>query len=146
MYLPGENDRLIVLDGFPPMESGSPLPNVRAHDGVVVVDYFTHQFGVDTNTRARVVFRHVRAHYLGWPNDEALSAHPLYGRGLRPYDAFEVIDSSWKATIIAANRAHPLHRDEHFAADRHFIMTFHDETFECIARTVEVETLTQDQG
>lgn len=69
---------------------------------------------------------------FGYPNDEALSGHPLYGRGLGFYGIYEVLDSSWVARLDAQNRvAFP-----DFAPPppkRHFIITFHDETFECLA-------------
>lgn len=68
---------------------------------------------------------------FGYPNDEALSGHPLWGRGLGFYGIYEVLDSSWIARLDAQNRvAFP---DFIPSPKRHFIITFHDETFECLA-------------
>jgi hypothetical protein len=35
------------------------------------------------------------AHLFGPPKDEAIAGHPLSARGITPYGAFRVEDSSW---------------------------------------------------
>ena len=82
---------------------------------------------------ALVRFEFVRAVMFGPPNDEAFSGHPLADRGLPPYGAFEVLESSWIRRLERINAVHPNHRPEHFADDRHFVLAFHDEVFECVA-------------
>lgn len=68
---------------------------------------------------------------FGYPNDEALPGHPLYSRGLTYYGAFEVLRSSWIHQMTSQNRVcFPKTEDW---TDRHFIFTFHDSTFECVA-------------
>jgi len=78
------------------------------------------------------------------PNDEALNAHPLYGRGLRDYEFAEVENSLWMAELEQANRVHPDHSPRSFADLRHFILPFHDSTFECVARSVELSAGNDD--
>jgi len=71
---------------------------------------------------------------FGYPNDEALPGHPLYERGLSDYGVFEVKNSAWIRSMTEHNRvAFP---DTPDSKARHFIITFHDSTFECIARGV----------
>jgi hypothetical protein len=72
---------------------------------------------------------------LGAPNDEALVGHPLYDSGLRHYRAHEVHNSDLIASMERRNRVHPHHRPESFATLRHLIITFHDETFDCVCRS-----------
>ena len=68
---------------------------------------------------------------FGYPNDEALRGHPLWKRGLRHYGVFEVLSSSWVREKTEQNRvSFPKTPD---SKQRHFIFTFHDSTFECIA-------------
>ena len=69
---------------------------------------------------------------FGYPNDEALGGHPLAKRGLRWYGVFEIIGSSWAAELAARNRISFPNSSSDFG--RHFIFTFHDSTFECLAR------------
>jgi hypothetical protein len=132
MYRVGPNDAVVLLDDFPKMDFGAPLPEVTADASDLELSY---QVDGDIDARrARVKFHGAKAHYLGWPNEEVFVAHPLYERGLRPGAAFEVLNSSWRHELMTLNRAHPYHRDEHFAVYRHFVIPFHDETFECLAR------------
>jgi hypothetical protein len=68
---------------------------------------------------------------FGYPNDEALSGHPLYKRGLVGYGVFEVPNSIWIKQMTEQNRvAFPNPPD---STQRHFIFSFHDSTFECVA-------------
>ena len=94
----------------------------------------------DATDGQRVVVRFARVNcvLLGSPNDETLNAHPLHGSGLRHYEFAEVENSPWIAELEQANRVHPSHSPESFADLRHFILPFHDSTFECVARSVEV--------
>src|SRR5512134_3046796 len=75
---------------------------------------------------------------FGPPNDEAFGGHPLAKRGLRPYSAAEVHKSSWLKLRIKMNSVHHRHSDALFAGLRHFIIAFHDSTFECLARAFTV--------
>jgi hypothetical protein len=75
---------------------------------------------------------------LGGLNDEAFHGHPLWTRGLDDtarlgYASAEVIGSRWISEWEQANRVHPYHSAKRFADRRHFILQFHDSTFECVA-------------
>lgn len=85
---------------------------------------------------ATVHFVHCAVTMFGYPNDEALPGHPLYRSGLSAYGVFEVVNSSWIRQVTEQNRvAFPSTRD---SRERHFIFTFHDSTFECIADDLNV--------
>jgi hypothetical protein len=78
---------------------------------------------------------------FGHPNDEALVGHPLYKAGLGFYGVFEVNNSSWDNEIRSQNRvAFP---NFNMPKRRHFIITFHDSMFECIAASAEAEISTE---
>ena len=74
---------------------------------------------------------HCKITKFGYPNDEALAGHPLYQRGLSGYGVFEVINSSWSRQLTEQNRVSFPNTPDSSA--HHFIFTFHDSTFECIA-------------
>ena len=67
---------------------------------------------------------------FGYPNDEALGGHPLYSRGLSCYGIFEVLDSPWIHQLHEQNRTTFPNSS---SGGRHYVFTFHDSTFECIA-------------
>jgi hypothetical protein len=78
---------------------------------------------------------------FGGLNDEALHGHPLSGRGLVAYRAHVVHNSEWIAAAERANSVHPRHRGGWHDRYRHFVLGFHDETFECIAEDWRAEPL-----
>ena len=41
---------------------------------------------------------------FGYPNDEALAGHPLYGRGLFAYGIFQIHNSHWVKRKTEQNR------------------------------------------
>jgi hypothetical protein len=78
---------------------------------------------------------------FGYPNDEALGGHPLYDRGLDFYNVFEVINSSWVRQVNEQNTVcFPNSSDWQL---HHWIFTFHDSTFECMAEALHVEVVTK---
>lgn len=89
-----------------------------------------------------VEFRNVHEVRFGGPNDEALKGHSLYGKGLRPYQAHVVRGSKWIASAEEANSVHPYHRGGWHERLNHYVLCFHDETFECLAEDVRAEGLT----
>ena len=83
---------------------------------------------------------------FGTPNDEVIHGHPYYQLGLRSYSFFEICNSDWIAQIIEINSVHPRHSEELFTSYRHFVLTFHDSMFECIASDYQVSFSTRSMG
>ena len=75
---------------------------------------------------------------LGWPNDEALNGHRLWGTGLNYHAIQEVIGSDLIEELERRNAVHRLHRSGAFRDRRHIIVTFKDATFECVCMTMEL--------
>ena len=130
MYAVDSLDKVLNFEGVPDHSPGAPVPQILANDNSLVLAYAVAPGGEEY---AVVKFISSRAHYFGSPNDEALSGHPLAERGLGPYGVFEVRHSSWIRALERMNRVHPSHNASHFGALRHFVFTFHDTTFECVA-------------
>jgi hypothetical protein len=81
-----------------------------------------------------------RAAAVGWPNDEVLHGHRLWSKGLSkvgPYLAAEIVGSGWIEDMEIRNRAHPSHQAQMFSGLRHFLLSFKDSTFECVAEDYE---------
>ena len=104
-----------------------------ADDDGVVLGYLLAPLGEEA---AIVEFDGVKAHCFGMPNDEALPGHPLFDRGLGAGPAYEVRNSSWIRALERMNRVHPSHHPNLYSRCRHFIIPFHDTTFECVANGV----------
>jgi hypothetical protein len=146
MYQVDHRDRVVALPDLPQSSIGAPIPLVLANELRVVIAYYLQETPEQWDgATARVVdparadepigivcFNLCTAHMLGPPNDEAFDGHPLASRGLEPYSAFEIKDSSWIRRLERMNSVHPSHSPERFWAKRHLVFTFHDSTFECV--------------
>ena len=151
MYEIDHRDQVSELSNVPQSSIGAPLPLVLADEHRIVLAYLLEVSdpawdGSTTRLVTRespepvalVEFSWPAAHFFGPPNDEAFSGHPLAARGLHPYAAFEVHDSSWLRQLERRNRVHQRHNPARFLSLHHYIFAFHDSTFECIARGLQV--------
>ncbi len=148
MYAIDELDTVQKLD-LPEMEPNAPYPQVVADEDEIRLSYDLHpgDWNAPKWRRVELTFRGgPKYHYFGWPNDDALNGHPLYSRGLSPYDVFEVLNSSWIRSLERMNSVHPHHDPARFQQLKHFIFTFHDSTFECIAQGYMVREVTNDRA
>ena len=73
---------------------------------------------------------------FGFPNDEALHGHPLFGAGLSYYQLHEVENSSWLRELRAIEAVHDRAPAVPFEKERHFVLTFQDSTLEAIATNI----------
>ncbi len=156
MYEVDERDEVEQLEDVPQSAIGAPIPLVIADEHRTVLAYYMENRSpewdgstvrildaVTSNEPVALIrFEACIAHFLGPPNDEAFEGHPLESRGLQPYAAFRIKDSSWIRRLERMNSVHEHHRPEKFFRLQHFIFAFHDSTFECICRGFDVRTAT----
>jgi hypothetical protein len=76
---------------------------------------------------------------MGTPNDEVLRGHPLDGKGLVGYRAQRVENSNWLKELEAINAVHNYYKPDGWRTLKHYILPFHDSTFECVAKDFRVE-------
>ncbi|HSK46179.1 MAG TPA: hypothetical protein VLA83_20075, partial [Candidatus Binatia bacterium] len=75
-----------------------------------------------------------------------INGHPLLKNGLEAYGAFQVLNSPWAKQLEEMNSVHPGHRAGAYLELSHYILTFHDSTLECIARSFEVQIVDSMQA
>ena len=121
-------ERVVELD----VKFFNPAPNI-SEPVVVQSDRACYLiYWVRDMERKALEFSRCSISKFGYPNDEALGGHRLYEKGLGYYGFFEVLESEWIAELRQGNEVvFPDFRA--FPEGRHFIITFHDSTFECIA-------------
>jgi hypothetical protein len=134
--LQGPVVREIASVPFP--DAGAPSPIVWADEHTVRLSYSAAGGSEDRPTI--VEFAGVYCFTFGSPNDESLAGHPLYPAGLRPYGVFEIEHSAWWRRAERINSVHPRHDVARFGEYRHLVWTFHDSTFECLARAFVVRS------
>jgi hypothetical protein len=128
MYTVEQRDRVHELTDVPFPAAEAPNPLVLADENTLMVAYISAAAGTSL-----IVFKQCYAIHFGQPNDGAFASHLLANRGLSPYGAFEVENSSWVTGLATRNRSHPRHDPEVFQRLRHWVWTFHDSVLECAA-------------
>jgi len=133
---------------------GAPLPHLFQNDSRAFLAFFLRDSPPDwdgTWVRVRkpddgmaekialVEFEGCICTKMGTPNEEVLRGHPLAGKGLAGYQAMSVKNSAWLKQVEAINAVHSHYKAERWRDLVHYILPFHDSTFECVARGFNVE-------
>lgn len=142
MYKIGDKDSIEKLTDVPIMDVGAPLPIMMRNDSDLVLGYIVsssspkpyekHVEVIKGETGygrfALIRFWRSIAGVSCLPPEDDIDKHPLSARGLRPYMAVKVNNSSW---LHLTKEIYKI-EDEKM---NHFIFTFHDSSFECLARS-----------
>jgi hypothetical protein len=130
---PQQEDQVVLLDSVPHPAADAAEPFIVASDRRLILCYPIAEsdferfgpFDPDDDPFCAVLFSDSVFHRLGPPGDTDLDVHPLAGQGLAGYSAHEVMHSSLAAELVALAPV--------ASAQRHFIITFQESTFECVA-------------
>jgi hypothetical protein len=125
-----EEPAAIEIADFPQMDTGAPCPLVLADGFRVVLCYFLRSEGCGV-----ISFENAISHSLGGPSEETLHGHPLWSRGLKHYGVFTIEHSPLIDRLEAIDSVHPNHKPGFDKRFKHYIIPFHDETFECVSRS-----------
>jgi hypothetical protein len=131
---PQQDDKVVLLDSVPHPAADAAEPFIVASDRRVILAYPIAEadferlgpFDPDDDPFCTVLFPDCVFHRLGPPGDNDLEIHPLASQGLLGHSVHEVVNSSLAAEIAELASAAGL-------APRHFVVTFQDSTFECVA-------------
>ena len=133
-------------------DAGTPMPVLLSGLRTFVAFYLsvrdpliggTHPRGRDPQADhgiGVVEFKRVTSIKVGSPNDEVLRGHPLWGSGLELYGAHEVENSPWVTELMEVDRPRERFDESQWSGRRHFVLTFHDETVECVAKWTVTRT------
>jgi len=135
-------ERAIPIDLGIKWTAGAPVPTVLADEDNTYLVFDLCGTDLQGGQTGVITWTGLSAFMFGFPNDEAQHGHRLWrSNGEVPpyYEAVEVVDSTWLAELIETERSHPNAPAQPFASSRHFVLLFHDSTFECIATGYRVE-------
>lgn len=130
---PQQEDHVVLLDSVPHPAADATEPFIVVSGRRVILAYPIAEsdferfgpFDSDDDPFCTVLFPDAVFHRLGPPGDVDLEIHPLASQGLSGYSVHEVLNSSLAAEISAVMSSGPM--------QRHFVITFQDATFECVA-------------
>lgn len=122
-------------DEPPAMDSGAPMPAVYSDATGLTCAYVIGPTHSQSGSTAILRFEGVLYYAMGYPNDEVLKVHPLYANGLGFYGFHVVENSPLIADLDRRNQVHQRHvAGAYVKRFRHWIITFHDDTLEVVAR------------
>jgi len=127
---------------------GAPMPHLLTNGyRTFLLFYLKDNHSEDNRTEsiALVQFHRCMSSKLGDPNEEVFHGHPLNGKGLEPYTAQIVRNSKWVKELEATNKVHSKYNQDLWRSMNHYILWFHDDTFECVAKSYEVEVFQKDE-
>ena len=135
-----------------PMDIGAACPIIICDSMHLIVLFYLDLFNfsepvssikerdVENDTGIAIVrFNRKYIHKFGTPNDETLNAHPYYQIGLKHYSFFSVEDSDWIKEIKRIASHHHYFIEDNYNNLNHYIITFKEGVFECIASDYSVE-------
>jgi hypothetical protein len=135
-------------------DTGAPLPYLLQNDYRTFFTFFLRDLdpncggscvsvrGPNSNLSEKlavVEFERCICTKMGTPNDEVLHGHPLSGKGLVGHQPMAVKNSIWLKELDAINAVHSCYKAAAWRDLSHYILPFHDCTFECVARGFKVE-------
>ena len=154
-------EHAVPLDFPARWDTGWPLPHVIQNDYKTFLTFYIREPDPDwdgsyvtvkdpgdgsVESLALVEFFGCASAKLGSPNDEVFEGHPLSGKGLHGYTAQRVVNSKWLAELEAVNSVHRCHNPASWRKLNHYIFSFHDTTFECVAESFRVEVFRESMA
>jgi hypothetical protein len=137
---PQQEDLVVLLDDVPHPAADAAEPFLVSSGQRVILAYPIAEsdferfgpFDSDDDPFCTVLFPDAAFYRLGPPGNGELEIHPLAAQGLLGYSVHEVMNSSLAAEIPAAGEPAAA-TNSTSAAHRHFVVTFNESTFECVA-------------
>jgi hypothetical protein len=125
-----------VIEWSPAWSCGAPCPQVFSDGHNAYLIYYTDE---DNGSLAIAIFSACHSFRFGIVNDEASSGHPLIRRGLSVYNAHIIENSSWIEELKNIHKVHPQYSSKNWERYMHYLLFFHDEIFEVVAKNYKIE-------
>ena len=85
-----------------------------------------------------VKFKTYLKYSFGLPGNETIQGHPYSKLGMKSFSFYELRHSDFIESLQHIESVHPYFDPEKWKLYKHYILTFHDNMFECIAQDFEV--------
>jgi hypothetical protein len=128
------------IDFKPRWTVGAPVPHLLQSEQKAFLVYYTNAADDEI---AIVEWIRCYGAILGVPNEDAAQGHRLWNKGLEvagDHSASVVENSKWIEELKRVDSVHPDHNPAQFETLQHFILLFHDSTFECVAESYSITT------
>ncbi len=135
------------------MDKGAPSPTIISNDTELFIVFYMdiddmlalHQRNIIYDSGV-VVFKFDKyiKYTFGMPGNETIQGHPYSKLGIKSYSFYELKNSDFIKELQNIDKIHPYYNQEKWYKYKHYILTFHDNMFECIAQgfTINEENIT----
>lgn len=139
--------KLVEIKGLFEMDYGAPSPMVISNDSELFVSFYANKTSGQIPQERNIVydtgivvlkFKTFLKFNFGMPGTETIHGHPYHKLGLRSCSFYEMLDSDLMKELQKIDQVHPYYNSEKWKDFKHYILTFHDNMFECIAKEFEV--------
>ncbi|PWG78231.1 hypothetical protein [Pararcticibacter amylolyticus] len=139
--------RLVEIKGLFEMDAGAPSPLIISNDTELVVCFYVdNEVMTDLSERNTgyeigvvvIKFKGYLYYNFGLPGNETLRGHPYYKLGIKSFGFYELLDSDLINKLKQIEKVHPYYNAAKWDGFRHFILTFHDNMFECVSSEFDV--------
>ena len=145
-----------VIDWKPDWDTGAPMPQVFSNGHKVYLIYLINEIDPNwdgtyvtmidnkSDNQYPLALVEFKGHTFrfGIANDEVFSGLPLYEKGLQGYSAHLIENSSWIKELKDIHKVHPYYNEKSWIDFKHYVLLFHDEIFEVVAKDYKIETFT----
>lgn len=145
--------KLIEISGLLSIDVGAPTPTIISNDSNLYLMFYSNEESTDNEVLKErnsvydrgifvVRFNMFLQYKFGMPNNEIIIGHPYSKLGLKPYSFYQLEGSDWIKELMKIDSIHPYYNKENWVSYKHYIFTFHDNMFECVAKDFEINETT----
>lgn len=139
---------LIEINSGFQINVGAPEPIIISNDNELFIAFYADKKASSTIPQENNViddteiftleFKQFLKYTFGMPNNETIHGHPYSKLGMNSYSFYELKNSDLIKTLQNIEKVHPQYNPKKWEMYRHYILTFHDNMFECIAQGFEI--------
>lgn len=131
------------------MDSGTPSPTILSNDNELFITFYSDDvksLSFEPQERNTVYdsgiivlkFKMYLHYNFGIPGDETIHKHPYSKLGMRSYSFYELKNSNLIKELQEIQKGHVYYDADKWKTYKHYVLTFHDNMFECIAEGFEI--------
>ncbi len=139
---------LVEIKNVIKMDNGGASPMVVSNENQLYLIFYkdiSEQSYNNYDDRYIMKFGLYLKYNFGIPNNESLYNHPYGKLGVESYSFYELKKSPLLEEMESIEKLHPYYNKSNWLGYKHYIITFHDSMFECIAKDFKLISFNDKQ-
>lgn len=139
---------LIEIKGLFEMDYGAPSPTILSNDNELFITFYKDKESTSVIPQERntiydtgilaLKFKRYLKYTFGIPGNETIHGHPYSKLGMQSCSFYELTNSDLIQSLKDIEKVHAYYDPKNWEMYKHYILTFHDNMFECIAQGFEI--------